>query len=281
MSKENPLIISFVADLLFASKIENVTRRLGYRTEWVEHAGAFGRASQTDRPGEPLVAGQLANLTSHLSRVQPHLLIFDLENSAIPSHKWIATIKSSPATRRIPILAFGSHIHTELLEKAHRVGADGVVTRGRFTEKLPDLINKYALRLDYAGILSACDQPLSKLALQGIDLFNQGEFYEAHHGLEDAWNADQTPVRDMYRGILQVAVAYLQIERGNYRGAVKMFLRVRQWLEPLPDVCRTVDIAQLRCDVEAAHAVLTQLGADNIAEFDRSLFKPINLIRNA
>jgi hypothetical protein len=75
--------------------------------------------------------------------------------------------------------------------------------------------------------------------------------------------------------VLQVAVAYLQIERGNYTGAIKMFLRVRQWIEPLPDVCRSIDVAALRRDAEQVRARLIALGPENIGLFDRSLFRPV------
>jgi predicted metal-dependent hydrolase len=133
---------------------------------------------------------------------------------------------------------------------------------------------------DYSAAIAACDEPLSAAAIGGIALFNQRQFYEAHHGLEDAWNADQGPGRDLYRAILQVAVAYLQIERRNYRGATKMFLRVRQWLEPLPDICRGVDVARLRDDAEAAFAALQELGTAGIAEFDENLLKPVVFVQS-
>jgi hypothetical protein len=81
-----------------------------------------------------------------------------------------------------------------------------------------------------------------------------------------------TASRELYRAVLQVAVAYLQIERGNYAGAVKMFLRVRQWLAPLPDVCRSLDVAGLRADVERAYARLLELGPKRLDEFDRAMF---------
>ena len=82
---------------------------------------------------------------------------------------------------------------------------------------------------------------------------------------------DSGPGRDLYRGILQVGIAYYQIEQGNYRGAVKMLLRVRQWLDPLPAVCRGVDVAGLRADVERVYQALTALGPERIASFDRAL----------
>ena len=72
-----------------------------------------------------------------------------------------------------------------------------------------------------------------------------------------------------------MAVAYLQIERGNYNGALKMFLRVRQWIDPLPDLCRGVDVAQLRADARHVHESLLALGREGIGRFDRRLFKRV------
>lgn len=278
MAREKRLIIGFVSDFMIETRIGATVAKLGYEMEWVSSAETFGESDAKDAPGEILNSGQRANLTRYLSEKQPDLLIFDLNNTQIPNALWIATIKSSPATRRIPVLAFGPHVETEALEKTHKAGADGVVTRGKFIEKLPDLINKHVRRIDYGAILADCDAPLSELAVQAIGLFNQGEYYEAHHGLEDAWNEDKSSVRDLYKAVLQVAVAYLQIERQNYRGAAKMFLRVRQYLDPLPAVCRGIDLDQLRAESEAAHAHLLELGAENIADFDKTYLKPIQLI---
>ncbi|MGB1250054.1 MAG: DUF309 domain-containing protein [Candidatus Promineifilaceae bacterium] len=277
MSKENPLIIGYLANLAIASEIENAAGKLGFTVAWVASAETLGTAEVRDRPGEPILGGQTASLTAQLSDKQPDLLIFDLDNAAIPATRWIAIIKSSPATRRIPVLAYGAEGDLKSAEAAQQAGADAVVTPHQFRSQLPDLINKHAKRIDYVAILNACEQPLSDLARQGIELFNRGDYYEAHHGLEDAWRADTGPTRDLYRGILQVAVAYLQIERGNYRGAVKMFLRVRQWLDPLPDRCRDVNIAQLRADSQAAQAKLKALGPERIKEFDKTYLKPVLL----
>ncbi len=126
-----------------------------------------------------------------------------------------------------------------------------------------------------AVLEQTCQAPLSQMALQGLQLYNQGEYFEAHEALEAAWRRDQTPGRELYQGVLQVGIAYLQIERGNYNGALKMFLRARQWLDPLPDQCRGVEVKQLRQDAQRAQAVLKALGRERIAEFDRTLFKPV------
>jgi predicted metal-dependent hydrolase len=82
----------------------------------------------------------------------------------------------------------------------------------------------------------------------------------------------------MYQGILQVGVAYLQIERKNYIGARKLFLRAWQYLNVLPDICQGVDIAQLRADAQAARDALEQLGPERIAAFPRALMAPIRRV---
>jgi hypothetical protein len=162
------------------------------------------------------------------------------------------------------------------MQAARSAGADAVLARSRFTADLPGLIQKYARIPDYAGIKKACQEPLSDLALKGLEEFNQGEYFEAHEHLEEAWNEDESVGRELYRAILQVAVAYLQIVRGNYPGAMKMFLRVRQWIDPLPEVCRGVDVARLRAEARQVHELLLSQGAERITGFDRSLLRPVH-----
>ena len=273
----SPLIVAFVADLMFVARIEIAAHQLGYRLELIERAGQIAPVEDPPlarQPGEHL-AGSGAVLLDLLSAWGPALLIFDLNNQEIPWRNWITLLTSVPATRRIPVLCFGSHVDVEATQAARAAGANAVVARSRFSSGLPKLIQKYACLPDLDGLASACDQPLSTLALRGLEEFNRGEYFEAHELLELAWNEDHSPARELYRAILQVGVAYLQIERGNYNGAVKMFLRLRQWIDPLPPLCRGVDVARLREDARQIHQALLALGPENIASFDRSLFKPV------
>jgi CheY-like chemotaxis protein len=278
-----PLIVAFVGDLFFIPQIENVARQLHFRLQLVAEAGVFGpaeAAAPENQAAEP-VYGRDAQLMEQLTTWQPALLIFDLGNEAIPWAQWLAAIKSSPATRRLPVLCFGAHVAVEQINRAKELGADAVVARSRFVSALPQLIEKYARRADRAAPEAACGEPLSELARRGLNYFNAGDFYEAHELLEDAWNEDPGAGRELYRAILQVAVAYLQIERGNYAGAVKMFLRSRQWFQPYPDVCRGIDVAQLRADAQAVHEALLALGPERIGDFDRQLFRPARFVAPA
>ena len=274
---EQPLIVGFVADLMFAARIEAVAERLNYRVEWIERAGQVAppdpRAPR--RQFAEHLVGPGAVLLDQLTLSHPALILFDLGNTAIPWREWVALIKSVPATRRIPVLCFGSHVDVETMQAARKAGADAVLARSRFARSLPELIEKYARRPDYPAMEAACQEPLSPAALKGLEEFNRGEFFEAHEYLEEAWNEDQTVGRELYQAILQVAVAYLQIQRRNYKGAAKMFLRVRQWIDPLPDECRGVDVSQLRSDARQVHDQLLFLGPYGIEKFDLSLLRPV------
>ena len=120
-----------------------------------------------------------------------------------------------------------------------------------------------------------CLGSLHPQALKGFHLFNQGEYWLAHEALESAWLAETGQVRHLYRGILQASVAYLHIQRRNYRGALKVYHRSQRWLVPFPEVCRGVQVGRLRSELEAAIAEVRRLGPERLAEFDPSLLRPL------
>ena len=120
-----------------------------------------------------------------------------------------------------------------------------------------------------------CNAPLHPQAVEGLRLMNAGKYFEAHEALEDAWNAEEGSVRELYRGILQIAVVYLHITRRNYNGAVKVYGRSQKWLKDWPELCRGIQVGELRKDAEAVMMEVNRLGPERLAEFDRSLLKPV------
>jgi len=122
---------------------------------------------------------------------------------------------------------------------------------------------------------SECDGALHPKAMEGLKLFNEKKFFETHEELEEAWRDEQGNIRELYRGILQVAVVYLHITRGNYDGAVKVHERCIKWLKDWPDVCRGIHVGKLRSDLEEVIGEVRRLGTERINEFDPSLFKDV------
>jgi hypothetical protein len=276
-SPHNPLIIAFIGDLLFSSRLEDAAEKQGFKAILIENASYF-----CSRDPEPLAVqhaehtfGPGAILEDKISAWLPALIIFDLNNQAVPWRNWIALLKSAPATRRIPVICFGSHKEAGALKSARDAGADAVFSRSRFVQDLTEILSKHVRKFDRDELLESCQMQLSSLALQGFELFNQQDYFEAHERLEEAWIEDQSPGRELYRAVLQIAIAYLQIQRQNYTGALKMFLRLRQWIEPLPDECRGVDVENLRKDAQAVYQQLIAAGREKVVEFDQTLFKPV------
>ena len=127
---------------------------------------------------------------------------------------------------------------------------------------------------------SSCNAPLHPRAADGLRLFNAGEYFEAHEALEDAWNAEKGAVRNLYRGILQIAVVYLHITRRNYNGAIKVYARSQKWLKDWPEVCRGIQVGKLRRDAEMVITQIKRLGIEKISEFDNAILQSVQWSEN-
>ena len=116
--------------------------------------------------------------------------------------------------------------------------------------------------------------PLHPQAVTGLQLLAAGDYFGAHEALESAWKEEANPIRGLYQGVLQVAVGYYHLSRGNYPGALKMFARSSSWLAPFPEVCQGIAVGQLRRDVQTLVAELNRLGPTRLSLLDSRLLKP-------
>ena len=188
----------------------------------------------------------------------------------------ILTCKSNAATRRIPLCLVSDAVKDRAIASAS--GADFALSWAELSHEIAGIVSGFA-RIPNQATMSRLDceclEPLPALAAEGFRHFNSGEYYRQHDLFEEQWVNTDGPVRDLYRAILQVGVAYYQIEQGNYRGALKMLQRSIQWLFLLPDTCQGIDVSQLRRDSYRVRAELQRLGPERLAEFNRSLIKPL------
>jgi sugar phosphate isomerase/epimerase len=121
------------------------------------------------------------------------------------------------------------------------------------------------------------DAPLPPGVVEGIRLFDAGEWYEAHEAIEHEWHAERGPVRVLYQGILQIGVGLHHARGGNHRGAVLLLgdgiAKVARFLP----TCRGVDTARLVADATRCLAEVERLGPDGLAAFDWTLAPVIAL----
>jgi len=120
-----------------------------------------------------------------------------------------------------------------------------------------------------------CAAPLHPQAVHGLALFNQGEYFEAHEALELAWRAEQTDIRMLYQGILQIAVAYLHIQNGNHKGALILAGRAAEKLKKWPARCRGINVHAARENLALVQAELESLQPEQIQSFNQALFQKV------
>lgn len=79
----------------------------------------------------------------------------------------------------------------------------------------------------------------------GIELFNRGEFFEAHEALEDVWRAAPQAEKKFLQGLIQVAVALHHFGNGNLAGARSVLGRAFRNLSHYPEGFGGIDSAGL------------------------------------
>lgn len=81
--------------------------------------------------------------------------------------------------------------------------------------------------------------------IQGIDLFNQKKFFEAHEVLEELWNDQPEPEKQLTQGLIQIAVGYHHLLRGNFVGAKKLLIKGFERLKPFCPQHEHLDFREL------------------------------------
>lgn len=88
--------------------------------------------------------------------------------------------------------------------------------------------------------------------LEFWERFERQEYFESHEVLEDLWMATPGGERDLYKGLIQIAVSLHHLCEGNLRGARKVFDTARDLLEPFQPQGAGVRLDRLVEDARAA-----------------------------
>src|SRR5438093_5372633 len=96
-----------------------------------------------------------------------------------------------------------------------------------------------------------------KLYRDGIQLFNEHEFFEAHEVWEDIWHEAYGTKFEFYQGMIQCAVALEHYSRSNPRGVISLYDTYRRHFRNLPALFIGLDVkAFLAAMHEALRPVL-------------------------
>jgi predicted metal-dependent hydrolase len=70
--------------------------------------------------------------------------------------------------------------------------------------------------------------------IDGIALFNDRKFWHAHEAWERDWLVADGDEKVFLQGLIQLAAAYHHVQRGTYRGGVRLFDKALEKLSRLP-----------------------------------------------
>ena len=109
--------IGIVSDLIFAARITGTADKVGVKCKIVKDPDTLQDALESENPGTVLV---------------------DMHCDGISPEEAIRTVKSHRRNARV--VAFFSHVQSELMEQARAAGADDVWPRSAFVQRLPELL---------------------------------------------------------------------------------------------------------------------------------------------
>ena len=79
----------------------------------------------------------------------------------------------------------------------------------------------------------------------GLALVREGRGFDAHELFEELWRAADPPERDLYQGLVHVAVATYQDGRGNEVGRTRQLEKALRRLAPYAPAYAGVDVEAL------------------------------------
>ncbi len=112
-------VIAVVDDIFFASKIKATAEHLGIKVSFPRSADEALERAREDAPS---------------------LLVVDLHAQRCDPFALAERLKADAQLRRLPLIAFFSHVQTDLQRRAEESGFDRVMPRSAFTKHLPELL---------------------------------------------------------------------------------------------------------------------------------------------
>jgi CheY-like chemotaxis protein len=115
------MIVCAIDDLIFSIKISTAAKQLGANVY-------FERTPDQVLPT--------------VREKRPSLVIFDLNSSRLDPMTAIAAIKADPQLASVKTLGFVSHVDSDAIAAARRVGIDQVLARSAFTQQLGTILQQ-------------------------------------------------------------------------------------------------------------------------------------------
>jgi predicted metal-dependent hydrolase len=85
-----------------------------------------------------------------------------------------------------------------------------------------------------------------RLIERGIELFDRGAWFDCHEAFEEVWRSTTPEPRDLWQGLIQVAVGlHHALDRGRPEVGRRVLAKGRRRLARLPSPCEGIEVAAL------------------------------------
>lgn len=93
----------------------------------------------------------------------------------------------------------------------------------------------------------------------GLRLFNERHFFEAHEVLEDVWHREHDESRLFLQGLIQICAGFHHFQNGNARGAADLLQRGADKMRKYPDRSLGFDTAVLLREVDSCRSRIERI----------------------
>ena len=119
-SDEKTVLVA-VTDIFFYTKVRDALRPSGYRLE---------RARSQD------------DIALKASSLRPAAVILNMNDDTLNAFQALATLKSDPGLKGLPILAFANHEEVDTWNRAKAMGITKIVSRNEFSARTRGLLEE-------------------------------------------------------------------------------------------------------------------------------------------
>ncbi|WP_313655861.1 DUF309 domain-containing protein [Planktothrix agardhii] len=121
-------------------------------------------------------------------------------------------------------------------------------------------------------------EEIPKAFWQGVEEFNQQQFYACHDTLEALWMEAPQLEKKFYQGVLQIAVGLYHLSQKNWKGSVILMGEGLAKLDYYYPDYSGIDVEQLMDETSQLLKALQIAGSEKVEEF-LPLIEPQGIVR--
>lgn len=118
----------------------------------------------------------------------------------------------------------------------------------------------------------------AELFMRGVELFNQGEHWEAHEVFEEVWRGGTGDAKTLAQAFVQAAAAFSYIRRKKYESILYLFDKSVEKLQSTGHLLPEGNIDELRSAIVRTKGEIQRLGKQGLDRFDPETYPTIRLL---